>query len=126
MDPVVDVDMDVAVAVIGAPIRLRDTSENQSPLSVLNGVTIDGNLKATGRISTDEYVPVNGIANQDAECSPTGLIEQDRDGRILTCQAGLWRKRRIHTTVREHTNEGYRWPASYVQCADHERVTGGG
>ncbi|KAG0212708.1 hypothetical protein BGX28_005741 [Mortierella sp. GBA30] len=40
--------------------------------------------------------------------------------------SGVWRKRRIQTTIRETTNTGYRFPEASIQCADNERVTGGG
>ncbi|KAF9085126.1 hypothetical protein BGX27_003548 [Mortierella sp. AM989] len=100
----------------------------QDQQSIRSGseMIIDGALASTGRITTDEYVQINGVAMDGSECSPNGLIGQDGAGQILSCQAGVWRKPRASTIIRQSTRQGYRWPSASVSCADHEQVVGGG
>ncbi|KAF9279943.1 hypothetical protein BGZ68_007608 [Mortierella alpina] len=117
-----------AVTVLGAPAQYNIDQGYQAPLSLHNEATIDGNLEVSGRISTDEYLLVKGIAEKDAECSSAGLIAQDGDGQILACQGGTWKPQRqtIRTAIRENKKDAFRFPAASVQCAEHERVIGGG
>ncbi|KAF9960934.1 hypothetical protein BGZ72_005434 [Mortierella alpina] len=117
-----------ATTVLGAPAPFSADLDYQSPLSFQNKATFDGSLEVTGRISTDEYLHVKGIAEKDAECSLAGLIAQDGEGQILACQGGVWQHQRstLRTTIRENKKDEYRFPAASVQCAEHERVIGGG
>lgn len=117
-----------AVTVLGAPAQYNIDQGYQAPLSLHNEATIDGSLEVSGRISTDEYLLVKGIAEKDAECSSAGLIAQDGDGQILACQGGTWKRQRqtLRTTIRENKKDAFRFPAASVQCAEHERVIGGG
>jgi hypothetical protein len=112
--------LSVAAGVLGAP------TSGQQPLWSGGGVNIDGILASTGRIITEEYVQINGVAIPGSECSPNGLIGRDGDGQILSCQTGVWRKPRASTIIRESTNKEYRWPTASVSCAENEQVVGGG
>ncbi|KAI8600666.1 hypothetical protein EDD21DRAFT_127561 [Dissophora ornata] len=107
----------MAVAAIGAPVR---------QVLVQGNLIVDGNLKATGRISTDEFVQINGIAVSGTGCSPNGVIARDDDGQILSCYSGVWRKPGVNTVIRESSNREYMWPTAFVACEPHERVVGGG
>ncbi len=49
-------------------------------------------IHANGRISTNEYLQIDGIALENTACSPDGLIGRDNDGNILSCQSGIWKK----------------------------------
>ncbi|CNJ13047.1 Large exoprotein involved in heme utilization or adhesion [Yersinia frederiksenii] len=50
-----------------------------------------GYIQSTGRITSDEYVQINGIAVSGAACSPNGLIGRSNTGGTLFCQSGAWR-----------------------------------
>lgn len=47
-------------------------------------------IQSTGRITSDEYVQINGIAVSGAACSPNGLIGRSSAGDMLSCQSGVW------------------------------------
>ncbi len=47
-----------------------------------------GYIQSTGRITSDEYVQINGIAVSGAACSPNGLIGRSNTGGALFCQSG--------------------------------------
>lgn len=49
-----------------------------------------GYIQSTGRITSDEYVQINGIAVSGAACSPNGLIGRSSAGDMLSCQSGVW------------------------------------
>ena len=51
-----------------------------------------GNVVANGRLTTNEYVQINGTATEGAACSPNGLVGRDGTGLLLSCQSGIWKK----------------------------------
>lgn len=55
------------------------------------GIDQNGDLTVPSRISTGEYVQINGTATAGAGCSPNGLVAQDGSGALLSCQSGVWK-----------------------------------
>ncbi|PKO57681.1 MAG: hypothetical protein CVU24_18530, partial [Betaproteobacteria bacterium HGW-Betaproteobacteria-18] len=51
-----------------------------------------GNVVANGRLTTNEYVQINGTATEGTACSPNGLVGRDGTGLLLSCQSGSWQK----------------------------------
>lgn len=49
-----------------------------------------GNVVANGRLTTNEYVQINGTATEGTACSPNGLVGRDGTGLLLSCQSGVW------------------------------------
>ena len=47
-------------------------------------------LRANSRLSTGEFVQIEGIATENAPCSQNGLVGRDTVGALLSCQAGVW------------------------------------
>ncbi|KAI7817664.1 hypothetical protein BC939DRAFT_480974 [Gamsiella multidivaricata] len=115
----------LAFTVSGAPVQLKFTPVDKQEI-LSSEVSIDGNLIATGRIITYEYLQILGIANEAQDCFPKGLIGQDINGRILSCREGSWQTFGISTITRYASHKAYRFPSAYVLCAPHERVVGGG
>lgn len=94
---------------------LRGATNLSSTLSVAGGSTLTGVLTAknainasgnitssgqvkgatvasTGRMTTGEYLQINGTATLNAACSPNGLQGKDSTGRLLSCVSGKWQK----------------------------------
>lgn len=49
-----------------------------------------GTVQSTGRMTTGEYLQINGVATAGAGCSPNGLVGRDSTGALLACTSGLW------------------------------------
>lgn len=49
-------------------------------------------IRAEGRLSTGEFVQMDGIATEGQSCTPNGLLGKNATGLILSCQAGKWKK----------------------------------
>ncbi|MCH3017475.1 shufflon system plasmid conjugative transfer pilus tip adhesin PilV, partial [Listeria monocytogenes] len=47
-----------------------------------------GNLTAEGRTEVGEYLQLNGVATEGADCSPNGLAGITSTGLWLSCQNG--------------------------------------
>lgn len=56
------------------------------------GTILAGNLQSEGRTTVGEYLQLNGIAVEGVGCSPQGLVGRDSNGKILSCQSGVWRE----------------------------------
>ncbi len=56
----------------------------------LFSVDQNGSVVANGRLTTNEYVQINGTATEGTACSPNGLVGRDINGLILSCQSGVW------------------------------------
>jgi len=69
-------------------VRRRDTRDPdlQGPLSVAQGVA------AGGRLRTDEYLSLGGIAAIGTACpaADPGLLARSADGALLGCRGGRW------------------------------------
>lgn len=50
-----------------------------------------GTIRADGRLSTGEYLQIDGVAIANTSCSPNGLLGRDSSGAILSCQSGVWK-----------------------------------
>jgi type II secretory pathway pseudopilin PulG len=72
--------------------------------NINNGGAVSTNtVTAGGRISTNEYLQVNGIASEGSWCAQNGLIGQDGSGGLLSCESNLWG--RFKTFENISTNE---------------------
>lgn len=60
-------------------------------LTATTSITSAGTIKAGGRLTTDEFVQINGVAVAGTGCSPNGLIARDAAGLTLSCQSGSWK-----------------------------------
>ena len=54
-----------------------------------NGITANA-ITSNGRLSTNEYLYIGGIANPGAGCSPNGLVGRDGAGKLVSCELGVW------------------------------------
>ncbi|RUP51098.1 hypothetical protein BC936DRAFT_149891 [Jimgerdemannia flammicorona] len=128
----------LGASVVATPIHFTSNSAveniNPSGMQTAIAITINGNavvsgsLRSNDRISTGEYVQIDGMANSGSDCHPNGLVGRDNNGVLFSCQFGVWQKvgGSINTVVRHNSDRGYRWPKSEVSCASHEKVMGGG
>lgn len=57
--------------------------------SRLNSVTANS-VTSTGRLSTNEYLYIGGIAYPGSGCSPNGLVGRDGAGKLVSCESGVW------------------------------------
>ncbi|CFQ14861.1 Large exoprotein involved in heme utilization or adhesion [Yersinia enterocolitica] len=75
-------------------------------------------IQSTGRITSDEYVQINGIAVSGAACSPNGLIGRSNTGGALFCQSGVWRSGGMNINFDAvkyvYVGDGGRCPANHV------------
>lgn len=49
-----------------------------------------GNMTATGRISTNEFISIGGRAAAGTACGDNNLMAKDSSGGSLTCKDGIW------------------------------------
>jgi len=65
---------------------------NTSNIASLRSAYINnaGTINSAGRISTGEYLQVGGVAVEGTGCAPSGLVGRTYDGKLLSCQSGLW------------------------------------
>lgn len=57
---------------------------------VANGNITGGSINSNGRLTTNEFVQINGVAGIGAGCSPNGLQGRTSDGHLLSCVSGRW------------------------------------
>jgi hypothetical protein len=74
-----------------------------------------GTVRANGRLSTGEYLQLDGIAAEGGRCMPNGLVGRNHEGALLSCQAGIWAKN--GTTVRP--SEGGWKEAYWGDCVNN-------
>lgn len=67
-------------------VRMRDTRDPdlRGPLSVA------GSVSTGGRLRTDEFLSLGGIAAAGAACPEAGLVARDPDSTLLVCRKGAW------------------------------------
>ncbi|XP_017462997.1 PREDICTED: shufflon protein A'-like [Rhagoletis zephyria] len=58
-------------------------------------VSVNGNITGQngyfrGRLTTNEYLQLWGLAQAGQGCYPNGLIARDTQGAVLSCQNGIW------------------------------------
>lgn len=51
----------------------------------------NGQITASGNITTGGFIQINGIATVDAACSPNGLQGRNKEGSIVSCVNGKWK-----------------------------------
>lgn len=57
----------------------------------INAMTVNAEtVNASGRITTGEYLQVDGLAAIGGDCSTTGLMGRDSSGMFFSCQGGKW------------------------------------
>ncbi|TES73157.1 shufflon system plasmid conjugative transfer pilus tip adhesin PilV [Burkholderia cepacia] len=98
--------------------------------TVVGGGGGSGQLEVSGRLYADEYVQVNGWAQQGAGCSPNGLIANSGNGPLF-CQSGVWTAGGSLSTVQVDSggwqNQAYAGcPASYTVIGGSCAMTRGG
>ncbi|MFT4464717.1 MAG: shufflon system plasmid conjugative transfer pilus tip adhesin PilV [Sodalis sp. (in: enterobacteria)] len=49
-----------------------------------------GRVRADGRLSTGEYLQLDGTAQPGAGCGPNGLVGRTSEGALLSCTNGRW------------------------------------
>lgn len=90
--------------------------------TVVGGGGGSGQLEVSGRLYADEYVQVNGWAQQGAGCGPNGLIANSGNGPLF-CQSGVWTAGGSLSTVQVDTG-GWQSQA-YAGCPASYTVIGG-
>jgi prepilin-type N-terminal cleavage/methylation domain-containing protein len=60
---------------------------NTSNLNALQTNSINSN----GRIRAGEFLDLAGVASENTGCAPNGLIGRDWQGKLLSCQSGIWK-----------------------------------
>ncbi|QXH37885.1 shufflon system plasmid conjugative transfer pilus tip adhesin PilV [Pseudomonas sessilinigenes] len=65
-------------------------------------VTSSSTITASGRLATNEYLSIGGLANEGDACSDNKLIAKNSAGLTLSCQSGVWK-----------TQVGDRWGGSF-------------
>lgn len=95
---------------------------------IVGGGGGNGQLTTTGRLTTNEYVQVNGVATENTACSPNGLVGRDASGLLLSCQSGVWKKATggLTTRVISTAVSAWRWPVASILCLGSEVIVGGG
>ncbi|MBN3729334.1 shufflon system plasmid conjugative transfer pilus tip adhesin PilV [Burkholderia sp. Tr-20390] len=100
--------------------------------TVVGGGGGSGQLEVSGRLFADEYVQVNGWAQQGAGCGPNGLIANSGNGPLF-CQSGVWSAAGSLNTVQVDTSaQGWQsqaaaWcPASYTAVGGSCAMVRGG
>ncbi|AZC91300.1 shufflon system plasmid conjugative transfer pilus tip adhesin PilV [Pseudomonas chlororaphis] len=83
-----------------------------------------GNMTATGRISTNEFISIGGVATKDTPCSDNRLIAKDPSGLQLSCQDGFWKSSSVQLgELWTQTNRpGQGWVP--INCPDGYVMTG--
>lgn len=51
-----------------------------------------GAMQTKGRLTSGEYLQIEGLANVGQRCESNGLMARDTKGLILSCQSGVWQK----------------------------------
>ena len=59
--------------------------------SIQSGNVQAGSVNTGGRITSGEYVQINGWAGEGGWCPSNGLVARDGTGRLLNCVSNYWR-----------------------------------
>lgn len=81
-------------------------------------ITSSSQIIANSRLTTNEYVQINGYAYQGNGCSPNGLQGRAPDGSLLSCVNGVWSKAGGSTWQACRTCGG-RWPYTIANFTLH-------
>lgn len=55
-----------------------------------SGTLKGGTVRSDRRLSTGEYLQLEGVANEGARCDPNGLVGRAADGALLFCKKNIW------------------------------------
>ena len=88
---------------LASTLSVAGASTLNGVLTAKNAINASGNITSsgqvkgatvvsTGRMTTGEYLQINGTATLNAACSPNGLQGKDSTGRLLSCVSGKWQK----------------------------------
>ncbi|WP_072171017.1 type II secretion system protein [Trabulsiella odontotermitis] len=83
-------------------LTVAGASTLKGAVTVNNAITASGNITSsgqvkgatvasTGRMTTGEFLQINGTATAGAACSPNGLIGKNSQGQLLSCAVGVWK-----------------------------------
>jgi hypothetical protein len=84
-------------------INMQDTSgakHNINNAGSVNAQTVNAGavngqtVTSIGRMTTGEYLQINGVVVQGTGCSSNGLMARSATGLMLSCQNGVWQKPR--------------------------------
>jgi len=86
-----------------------------------------GQTRSNGRLTTNEYVQVNGVAYVGNGCGPNGLVGRTPAGQITSCVNGVWRSP-ASTSIYYNSAQGvaYRFPSTSSYCNGSDVAVGGG
>lgn len=104
----------------GENLYLQPWSGGQT---IVGGGGGSGQLVTTGRLTTNEYLQVYGVASAGWGCGPNGLQGRDGSGSPLFCVNGVWTSAGSLNTTQ--TSSGDWQPAAYASCPANSVLTGG-
>ncbi|MHA6828260.1 hypothetical protein ACQUJV_18810 [Ralstonia pseudosolanacearum] len=91
--------------------------------TIVGGGGGSGQLVTTGRLTTNEYLQVYGVASAGLGCGPNGLQGRDGSGSPLFCVNGVWTSAASLNTTQ--TSSGDWQPSAYASCPANSTLTGG-
>lgn len=78
-----------------------------------------GTVRANNRLSTGEYVQIDGVATEGAACTPNGLVGRDANGLLLSCQSGWWTSAKTFSSTRYSSDGLTGTQAIYMDLGTH-------
>lgn len=98
--------------------------------SIVNGdITSSGNINAKGNISAEGILKLGQINVTGSVCSSIGDISRDMNGKILTCQSGIWTSSEGNSSALlaqngwwkdEKTGIIYQWLKGQQVCSENQ------
>ncbi|HGZ2383071.1 TPA: prepilin cleavage protein [Escherichia coli] len=79
-----------------------------------------------GRMTTNEFLQINGQANIGWGCSPNGVVGRTPEGKVISCVNGIWSGSSGSPVIRTASASAYRFPGAVAYCSGSEKVVGGG
>lgn len=95
--------------------------------ATVGGTLTGGAVTSNGRLTTGEFVQINGQAGEGGGCSPNGLVGRTAAGKLLSCESGRWRAGGGVTasmTISGGQASGPQW--AYAECPSGWYLAGGG
>jgi hypothetical protein len=85
-----------------------------------------GQIISGGRLTANEFIQINGQANENWGCGPNGVVGRTPNGKLLSCVDGLWKGGSGSPVIRTASATAFRFPGAVASCAGSEKVLGGG
>lgn len=85
-----------------------------------------GTIRADGRLSTGEFLQLDGTAQPGWVCSPNGLVGRTPERALLSCQNGQWRAISPNLQIVRAETTAYRWPHATARCPAGKKLVRGG